>query len=188
MQKSNLRILLYSGWVILLDQATKFLARYFLQGEHPSEPRHSFSVIGDLIRLTFVENPGMAFGLRLGGKTFFTIFASLASLAILVYLFRIKGEKLIARLALALILGGAIGNLIDRIAFGQVVDFIDIGIGTTRWPVFNVADIAVTVGMIILLTVVFLQKEEVETKSESRHGGEEHWLNDRETSSDEIIR
>ncbi len=79
------------------------------------EEKDSISVIGDIIRLTYIKNPGMAFGIQIGGKLFYTIFASMACVIILVYLFRLKPENFWARFALASILGGAIGNLIDRI-------------------------------------------------------------------------
>jgi len=151
--RKDSKILLYSIFIILLDQLAKAAGREFL------EPGQSVRLLGDYVRLTLIENPGMAFGIRLGSKTFFTVFATIASLAILVYLFRIRGDRFSARFALALILGGALGNLIDRILYGKVVDFVDIGVKELRWPVFNVADIAVTAGMIILVTLVLFEKD-----------------------------
>ena len=119
----------------------------------------------------------MAFGISIGNNAFFTIFAVIASVAILVYIFKMKGDELLARIAMASIFGGAVGNLLDRILRGQVVDFLDCeffnihipafdflfmhfsGYSMTRWPVFNVADMAVTIGMIILLFFVAFEKE-----------------------------
>lgn len=149
----RMRILSVSAFIIVLDQLTKLAVkdRFFL-GE-------SIEVWGDFLRLTYIENPGMAFGIRIGGKYFFTVFATLATFVIAYYLYRIRHERLASRLALALILGGAIGNLIDRYAYGQVIDFIDVGLGDTRWPVFNVADSAVTVGMILLMFFVLFERE-----------------------------
>ncbi len=149
----RMRILSISVMIVVLDQITKLAikARFFLS--------ESVELWGDFLRLTYIENPGMAFGIRIGGKYFFTIFATIATLVILYYLHRIRHERFASRLALALILGGAIGNLIDRYAYGQVIDFIDVGIGSTRWPVFNVADSAVTVGMIMLIGFVLLERE-----------------------------
>ena len=100
-------------------------------------------VLGDWVRLTYIENPGMAFGIDIGGKWFFSIFSIIASVAIALYLYKARNESIAFRAALALILGGAIGNWIDRLRFGWVVDFIDFRI----WPVFNVADSAITIGV-----------------------------------------
>jgi signal peptidase II len=144
-------VLVFTTLIVVLDQITKLSVKErFYLGE-------SVEILGDVLRLTYIQNPGMAFGIRLGGPLFFTIFASLASVIILIYLYRMRRERFHSRLSLALILGGAIGNLIDRFAYGEVIDFIDIGIKETRWPVFNVADSAVTIGMIILVSLVLFE-------------------------------
>ena len=148
--------------ILLLDQISKQLARIFLQ------PVHSVSVIGDFFRLTYIENPGIAFGLRIGNKITFTILSIIAVTIIFYYLLSLRNHKML-RLAFASILGGAFGNLIDRFLFGRVVDFLDFeffdinvpsfqllfmkfsGYQMDRWPVFNVADIAVTVGMALIV-------------------------------------
>ena len=127
------------------------------------------SVIGEILRLTYVKNPGMAFGIQIGGKLFYTIFASIACIIILVYLFRLRPENFWARFALASILGGAIGNLIDRFVYSEVVDFIDVKI--IRWPVFNFADIAVFVGMVILIAIVIFEKSKDESEEEQLEAG-----------------
>ena len=131
----------------------------------------SISVIGDLIRLTYVQNPGMAFGIQIGGKLFYTIFASIACIIILAALFRLRPENFGARFALATIFGGAVGNLMDRFIYSKVVDFIDIRI--IRWPVFNFADIAVFIGMIVLIAIVIFEKnrEEAEVEEEQFETG-----------------
>jgi len=147
-----LRVLFVSVSVVLLDQITKWCVRYFL------EYGKSHSILGDWVRLTYIENPGMAFGIQIGGQTFFTVFASLATLIIFIYIIRARNEKPSLRFALTLILGGAIGNLIDRFLYGRVIDFVDIGIGTKRWYIFNVADSAVTIGMVILAVLVLFDK------------------------------
>ena len=127
-------------------------------------------VLGDFARLTYIENPGMAFGIDDGGKIFFSLFSVVASVGILLYLYKMKNERLLFRFSLALILGGAIGNLIDRVFYGvlfnegslfygKVVDFVDIdffnvnvlGYHLSRWPIFNIADSSVTIGVLILL-------------------------------------
>lgn len=106
----------------------------------------------------------MAFGIQIGNRLFFTLFALIASIVILVYLFRLKPENFLARFALASIFGGAVGNLIDRIAYKEVIDFIDIRI--IRWPVFNIADIAVTIGMILLIAFVIFNNKDLESEEE----------------------
>lgn len=170
-----MRILYVTGTIVVVDQITKFLVKGFslpfLGVYHAGLPiGSSTSIMGDLVRLTFIENPGMAFGIDVGGKLFLTIFSLFASAGILIYLFRIREEAFMIRLSLAMILGGAIGNLIDRIFYGviygegslfygKVVDFVDVdffnvdflGFHITRWPVFNVADAAVSLGVIVLL-------------------------------------
>lgn len=151
---SGMNVLWLSVVIVIFDQITKLTvkAKFALH--------ESINVWGEIVRLTYIENPGMAFGIRFGGKYFFTVFASLATVVILVYLYRIRRERLLSRGALALIFGGAIGNLIDRYAYGQVIDFIDVGIDfDTRWPVFNVADSAVTIGMLILVFFVLFERE-----------------------------
>jgi signal peptidase II len=130
----------------------------------------SIPVIGDFLRITFIENPGMAFGIEIGGKFFLTLFSVIASFGILVYLYMMRKENLTFRLSLAFILGGAIGNLIDRVFYGvlygeselfhgKVVDFIDVdffnidlwGFHLSRFWVFNIADASVTIGILIML-------------------------------------
>jgi signal peptidase II len=127
---------------------------------------------GDILRLTYIENPGMAFGIDIGGKLFFSIVSIAASIGIIIYLYKMRNESLPYRFSLAMILGGAIGNLIDRVFYGvffddgglfygKVVDFIDadffniniFGYHLTRWPVFNIADASVTCGVLLLLLV-----------------------------------
>jgi len=156
--KSNLKLLSWSAIIILLDQMTKILiSRSLSYGE-------SISIIGNILKFTYIKNPGMAFGIQIGNRLFFTLFALIASIVILVYLFRLKPENFLARFALASIFGGAVGNLIDRIAYKEVIDFIDIRI--IRWPVFNIADIAVTIGMILLIAFVIFNNKDLESEEE----------------------
>ncbi len=135
--------------VLVLDQISKQIIRMTLfVGQ-------SVEVIGNFARLTFVENRGMAFGIQIGNGLLFTMLSIIASIGIAVYLFLQRNEHRGIAMSLSMILGGAIGNLIDRIAFGRVVDFMDIGIGNTRWPVFNVADSAVVIGMGFLIFTTY---------------------------------
>ena len=106
----------------------------------------------------------MAFGIQIGGQIFFTVFALLATVIIFIYIIRARQEKIQLRISLALILGGAVGNLIDRFLYGKVVDFIEVGMGNARWPIFNIADSAVTIGMIILIIMVLFERSSEKTK------------------------
>lgn len=130
--------------VLVLDQLTKWLvsARLLLGEPVP--------VLGDVVRLTLVHNRGAAFGLFPGSRVPFII-VSILAIAVVLYLFqRDAYRSVLSRVLLGGILGGALGNLIDRARLGYVVDFIEVGVGSLRWPVFNVADSAVTLGVIIL--------------------------------------
>jgi len=161
--KSNAKLLSWSVIIIIIDQVTKLMIKNYMQLSE------SISLIGNVIRLTYIKNPGMAFGILIGGKLFYTVFASLACVVILIYLFRLKPENFWARFALASILGGAVGNLIDRLMYSEVVDFIDIRV--IRWPVFNFADIAITIGMVILIAVVVFEKNREESEDEQLETG-----------------
>jgi signal peptidase II len=139
--------------VTVVDVATKAIAERTLQ---PRGIPHE--VFGNSVRLTLVFNPGAAFGLNLGPQSRW-IFAALTviALVILARLYRATPRGDAARIfALGLVCAGAVGNLIDRVRsiFG-VVDFIDIGIGNSRWPTFNVADMAVSVGAAMLAWVLW---------------------------------
>lgn len=147
--------------VLIADVVTKAIAVWALQPEHvPHE------VLGDTVRLTLVYNPGAAFGLNLGPLSRWIFMAlTLAILAILWRFYRATREgEYLRTLALGLVCAGAVGNLIDRIrSSAGVVDFIDVGIGTRRWPTFNVADMAVSTGA-ILLAWVLLQEDRAEAR------------------------
>lgn len=149
-----MRILGISAGIIFFDQVTKILVKSkFALGE-------SIEILGDFLRFTYIENPGMAFGIRFAGPWFFILFSFIASGVILYYLHKLRNERLKIRIPLALILGGAVGNLIDRILYHRVVDFIEVGVGAYRWPVFNIADSAVTVGMVILISLILFERDE----------------------------
>ncbi|MCK5132321.1 MAG: signal peptidase II [Candidatus Sabulitectum sp.] len=136
-----------SAVVLLLDQITKFAARYELMEGTPQE------VLGNFFRITLRYNLGAAFSLGWGGPVFLSVFTALACVFLVRYMMKIDDRKQV--LWLGVILGGAAGNLFDRIAMGKVTDFIDIGLTGWRWPTFNVADIAICIGGI---AVFFLFK------------------------------
>ncbi len=143
------------GGVLVLDIITKLLTQRLLP------PYQPVPILGEFFRLTYIYNPGAAFGLHLGENSRY-IFLLLALVAVVVLAMMYRGTPATdrARLyAIASVTGGAIGNLIDRVRSTRgVVDFLDFGLGSVRWPVFNVADIAVTVGAILL--AISLWREE----------------------------
>lgn len=159
-------LLWLTAFIILLDQATKLRVRYFMNlGE-------SVSVLGDFFRITYITNAGAAFGLSLGGdmiNRLFFVSVSVLALLLFTYLF-VKEEKKNVQIAYALILGGALGNLIDRIVHGAVIDFFDFKFFSfvmDRWPVFNIADSAIVVAMFLLLIDIFFPfRGETKSKSE----------------------
>ncbi|MHB8839049.1 MAG: signal peptidase II [Gemmatimonadaceae bacterium] len=134
--------------VVVADAFTKMVAVDRLLPAYLPRP-----VLGDGVRLTLVYNPGAAFGLHFGPPSrWIFVGLSLVALAVLARLYVDTPLAHRARLlALALVTGGALGNLMDRLKTARgVVDFIDVGVGAWRWPTFNVADIAVTTGSILL--------------------------------------
>ena len=132
--------------VITLDQWSKWLVKSSFN-LYQSKP-----VIQDFFHLTYVTNEGMAFGLELpGGKHVLLVMTLLLTGFIVGFLWKEKEGHPLAKYGLALILSGAVGNLIDRIIHGTVVDFMDFMIGDFHWYIFNVADSAVTIGMILFI-------------------------------------
>jgi signal peptidase II len=170
-----LRILFVTLVVVFADQLTKLLIKGLkieslginFQGMQYGSSK---PLIGNIVRLTFIENPGMAFGIDVGPKMFLTIFTIIASVFIFFYIYKHRNDGILIRLSLSLILAGAVGNLIDRTFYGmiydyaplfhgKVVDFVQIefwdftimGRTYTTWPIFNIADVAVSAGFIIIL-------------------------------------
>lgn len=125
--------------VILLDQITKFLAAKFLQLNTP------VPLIKNLLNLTLVHNRGAAFGF-FQNQLFLFVLISLFAIGLILYNLRNKKNSIILKLSLSLILGGSVGNLIDRLRFGFVIDFLDLRI----WPVFNIADSVITIAALVL--------------------------------------
>ena len=146
--KKPLHILIIVTAVIVLDQVTKYLVNKYVSPFDPIE-------ILPFLNLVNVHNTGAAFGMfkNLGGSIFIGV-SVVAIIVIIVFL--VKGTY--SQFGLTLLLGGAIGNLIDRIRFGKVVDFIDISVGEFSWPAFNVADSCLTIGIIIILVPLFIKR------------------------------
>jgi signal peptidase II len=144
--KRAIHALLIPFIVVALDQATKYLIVTSLASNDAIE-------IFPFLHIVSVRNTGSAFGMfRNFGSNFFIIISA-AAIVFLVYLIVKNAYNLFG---LSLILGGAVGNLIDRLFYGKVVDFIDFSVGSFHWPSFNVADSSLTVGIIIIfLTALF---------------------------------
>ncbi|MFQ5528850.1 MAG: signal peptidase II [Gemmatimonadota bacterium] len=127
-------------------------------------------VIGDFFRLTYTHNPGAAFGINIGEHSrLFFLALSLIALVVLALMYRSTSPRDVLRLvAVALVCGGAIGNIIDRLRYDAgVVDFIDIGLGANRFWIFNVADSAVSVGAVLLLISFYLEEKRERRKRDA---------------------
>lgn len=150
--------------VALVDAATKWLA---VSNLIPQRMPHE--ILGDWIRFTLVRNPGAAFGLHVGpySRWIFMVLTILA-LFILGRLYQATRSGEVMRvLSLALVCGGAVGNLVDRIRSDLgVVDFIDIGLGDARWPTFNIADMAVSIGAFLLAWVLWGEDSQTDAVAE----------------------
>lgn len=144
--------------LLSLDQLTKYLVSHNMAlGE--SIPASGF------FRLTYVHNTGSAFGLLPGQNTLLTI-VSFLGVALLLWMYRTHGAQAkFLRVSLALMLAGAMGNLIDRLTYGKVIDFVDIG----PWPIFNVADSSIVTGGIVLAWIMFTTNDS-KAKSEDDSG------------------
>ena len=157
---------LVSAGVILIDQVTKWIIKTTM------DLHQTIEVLGDFFTISFILNSGIAFGLfddsSSAIKRPLLIIISIVALAIIVYIFFSLPKKVkMSGLAMGLITGGAIGNMIDRISKGMVVDFLDfdfpnitirfLNIHMTRWPTFNVADMSVLVGIAMLLVIIIIE-------------------------------
>ena len=145
--------------VIIVDQLTKYWITQSMR-LHESIP-----IIPNLFSFTYIRNPGAAFGLLAGSSNAFrTVFfgiTSLFALALLgTILVRLPEKGWIGQVSIAGILGGAIGNLIDRLRFGEVIDFLDVYVEAYHWPAFNVADSAISVGVVCLIIHFAFERKE----------------------------
>lgn len=184
-----MRVLWLSGIVILLDQTTKLIvAQTMYLGQQ-------ISLIGDWLKFTYTENPGMAFGITFGPKAMVTVFSIIATILIAIYLVKVRKGYFPYRASLGLILGGALGNIIDRVFYGvllrddvlfvgRVVDFIHVNVwsgfihesvpvigGTylSLFPIWNVADMAIVCGVVGIL--VFQQRFHLQEYHATQLGG-----------------
>jgi signal peptidase II len=148
------------GVVVVLDLITKTIV------QRTFRPLEQVDVIGSFVRLTYIRNPGAAFGIYLGPSSRL-IFLGLSVLAIAVLVAMYRYTPAVDRIrltAIALICSGAAGNLIDRLrSMNGVIDFVDVGLGDLRWPVFNVADMAVTTGAVVLALSLWREDRRIES-------------------------
>lgn len=152
--KARMPYLVLVAGIIVLDRWTKWLIH------NRFDLNESTSLIDGLFDITYVQNTGVAFGIFSSiaspvKATLLSVFTAVAALIVIVYSVRRSALDRLLQLALALILGGALGNLYDRITLGYVIDFLDFYVGTHHWPTFNVADSAISVGVMMLAWEIF---------------------------------
>ena len=150
-------ILTVSGLVLILDQITKILVDKMMP------LYHTITIIPNLAALTYLRNTGAAFGVLAGERSVYRIgfflVVSTVALGCIFYLLKLtRYEKKITLVSLSLILGGAVGNMIDRLRLGEVIDFILLHYYDLHWPAFNVADSAISIGVVLLIVQMIRQR------------------------------
>lgn len=149
LKNKYLLLFVISNFLIILDQLTKYFVASHI-------PKHmSLRVIDGFFSLTHIRNSGVAFGLFAESEsdikvTIFIVFSVVAIMAILLFFWETPPDKKMVLIALILIFSGAIGNLIDRILYAEVIDFLDFFIGRYHWPAFNIADSCITIGVALM--------------------------------------
>ena len=145
MNKKNIIVFSTALLIIFLDQLTKFLVKQNFQ------LNQSIPIINNILHLTYITNTGSAFGLFKGLNLIFVLFSIIVIVVIFYYLKKIIRNEKLLQFSVGLLLGGTIGNLIDRLFYGAVIDFIDFRV----WPVFNIADSAVTISVMLLIILLW---------------------------------
>ena len=150
-----MKVLFVSAILVLADQVSKTIV------VRTMSLYESVPVIENFFHFTYITNDGMAFGIDFPfGYFIFSLVSALLTIFLFWYLWTVRNDSLVIRLGLAMIIAGAVGNLIDRLMLGEVIDFLDFMIGNFHWYVFNLADSYVTVGMVLILTdSIFLEKK-----------------------------
>ena len=146
--KKPLHVLIIVTAVIVLDQITKYLVSTSIS------PFDSIEIL-PFLHIVNIQNTGAAFGMfkNLGSNVFIGV-----SVVAMIFIIWLLVKSIYSQFGLSLLLGGAIGNLIDRILFGKVVDFIDVSVGKYHWPAFNVADSCLTIGIALILLLPLIKK------------------------------
>jgi len=144
--------------ILAIDLFTKYIIQKNMV------PYQSIPVIDNIFHITYVQNTGAAFSILKGKTLFFTVVSMIVIAIIVLSLIKLPTKYRALGIALAMILGGALGNLIDRLRFGYVVDFLDFRV----WPVFNVADCAIVLGVIILGYLIIFHPDYQNLSSKNR--------------------
>ncbi len=145
MNKKNIPIFSTAILIVIIDQSTKFLIKKNFQ------LNQSLPIIKNILHFTYITNTGSAFGLFKGFNYAFVIISLIVIGIIFYHLRKIKKNETALQISVGLLLGGSIGNLIDRLYYSAVIDFIDFRI----WPIFNIADSAVTISIVILIFIIW---------------------------------
>ncbi|MDX2129702.1 MAG: signal peptidase II [Chloroherpetonaceae bacterium] len=183
------QMILIALFLIGLDQVTKYLAKVYMF----EKGIFQIPLLGDWFKFTYVENPGIAFGVELpGGRITISIFSIIAVAAITWYIFHSFKNTWPYKFSFSFVIGGAIGNLIDRVLYGRVIDFahLDLYNGTiggyylSLWPVFNIADAAISIGVVSSL-IFYKQIFEEQSLVHSTMGELEQLSNKETTQSPE---
>lgn len=156
-KKQNLLIsFILAGLIFALDQFTK---RLVVANIAPGDSWQPFPAIGRFLRIIHTGNTGVAFGMFQGNSNLFTVIAVIAVAGIAFYIIRESTLDRLTAISLGLMLGGAAGNLLDRLTYGHVIDFIDVRYSDSLvWPTFNVADSSLVLGVGVLLVALWLEE------------------------------
>jgi len=166
LDKKYIPLFTYMPVIIILDQLVKIYVdktMYLYQ---------SIEVLENFFHITYIRNKGAAFGILSGANEslrvpFFLTVSAIAIVVIIYTIYTYREESQLFPFSMALILGGAIGNMIDRIRLGEVIDFVDVHWYTHHWPAFNVADSAITIGVTLLIINILFEHKKVKTEEEN---------------------
>ncbi len=156
-----MRALWITAVALILDQLTKW---WVLESMALGE---SIPVLGSFFKLTYIQNPGAVFGMRLGSPVVHLLLAGVALVLVCFLLWRLPQNERLTAVGLALVLGGAIGNIVDRLRFGVVIDFLDFSFGAMQWWIFNLADTWVSIGTGLLIVAYGWGQRENDTSSDA---------------------
>lgn len=160
-------LFLIAGLIVLVDQITKsYIRANFTPYVEMWAP---WDWLLPYARIVHVHNTGVAFGMMQGMNVVFATLAVIVSIAIIYYFSHVPAEDWTLRLAMAMQLGGAVGNLIDRLTVGHVTDFVSVG----NFPVFNVADSSISIGVVVLILGVYMQERRQKREAAARHAVEQ---------------
>ena len=158
MNKKYIPLIAYTPLIVIIDQLTKTYI------DNEMRLYQSIELLENFFNITYIRNKGAAFGMLSGADEsiripFFLVVSAIAIAVIFYILYTYQEESKLFPLSLALVLGGAIGNMIDRLRFGEVVDFLDVHWYGHHWPAFNVADMAICIGVAFLIINMLFEKE-----------------------------